>query len=253
MIRVAVVGALGRMGRSVIEVAQSDSRFYLCAALVRSKRASPDSANLSETLDVPCDVLIDFTVRGGTRPWLQRCVELKLPLVIGATGHDDGTNAAIRAAAELIPIVKASNFSTGVALLRKLAALAAEYLGANDYDVEIVETHHRHKRDAPSGTALTLIEAVQGGRGAAADALLGRRQEGERKSGQIGVHAVRMGEIVGQHEIHFSGHGETITLRHEAHSRETFARGALNAAAWVIGKPPGLYSMQDVLFSPDPA
>ena len=160
-------------------------------------------------------------------------------------------------------IVKAANFSIGMQALLNVVGRVAVELG-EEYDVEIVETHHRHKIDAPSGTALTIVAEIQkalnpsrereradpvasplvGGAGL----VFGRQGTvGERPKGQIGVHAVRMGDIVGQHEIHFSGPGETITIRHTAQSRETFAAGALRAAAWVIGKPPGLYSMRDVL------
>ncbi len=253
MIRLAVAGAAGRMGRCVLELAARDSRFQIVATL-----------GTGDQLQSNCDALIDFTDAAGTMPWLDACETQRIPMVIGATGHDKAQLARINQVARSIPIVKAANFSVGIqAVLNVLGSFARE-LG-KEYDVEIVETHHRHKIDAPSGTALSILAEVQrtneqclerkgAGKGAepppgdATSVVMGRHGTvGERPRGQIGVHAVRMGDIVGQHEIHFSGPGETITIRHIAHSRETFAAGALRAAAWIIGKPPGQYSMRNVL------
>lgn len=258
MIRLAVAGAMGRMGHSVVDLASRDARIELVAAI-----------DLSAPRTLPaCDVLIDFTNAQGTMEWLEVCETRRLPVVIGATGHDETQLARIAEVARNIPIVKAANFSIGIqAILNALGTIAAE-LG-DEYDVEIVETHHRHKIDAPSGTAKAIIEQIVAARplrtrsasdGPAVDPLAGARgldstpvvfgrcgKVGERPKGQIGVHAIRMGEVVGQHEIHFSGPGETITIRHTAHSRETFAAGALRAATWIVGKTPGLYSMRNVL------
>lgn len=253
MIRIALAGAAGRMGRCVLDLAAHDSRFEVAAAIDRSAQ---------RTLPI-CDVVIDFTDAAGTMEWLKTCESRRLPMVIGATGHDEGQLARIAQVARSIPIVKAANFSIGMQVVLNAVGRIAKELG-EEYDIEIVETHHRHKIDAPSGSALALLaEAQRGaeqnrdlmGMGKDAKPLLrdtkaafGRHGKvGERPKGEIGVHAVRMGEIVGQHEIHFSGPGETITIRHVAHSRETFAAGALRAAAWIIGKPPGLYSMRNVL------
>jgi len=258
MIRLAVAGAAGRMGRCVLELAAHDTRFEVAAGIDRSAQ---------RTLPA-CDVLIDFTSAAGTMEWLKTCESRRLPMVIGATGHDDAQLARIAQASHNIPIVKAANFSVGIqAVLNVLRKIASE-LG-DEYDVEVVEPHHRHKIDAPSGTAKAMVEQILAARtirtrsasdGPCMDPLAGARDSdsasviygrqgkvGERPKGEIGVHAVRMGEVLGQHEIHFSGPGETITVRHTAHSRETFAAGALQAAAWIIGKPPGMYSMRNVL------
>jgi len=253
----AVAGASGRMGRCVLELACRDPRFQIAAALTRSddSRAGVSCAIgevevvLLKDLRAPCDVLIDFTVGDGTLVWLETCVARRIPMVIGATGHDEPALVQIREASRTIPVVKDANYSTGIhALLAMLGPLVRK-LG-DGYDIEIVETHHRHKLDAPSGTALLLLDEILRANGRTRDGhvLFGRsgRSE-ERAKGQIGVHAVRMGEIVGRHEIHLSGPGETLTLIHAAQSREAFAAGALRAAQWVVGRSPGLYSMRDVL------
>ncbi len=246
MIRIALAGAAGRMGRCVLDLASRDSRFEVAAAI-----------DLNAQRPVPaCDAVIDFTNAAGTMEWLKTCESRRLPMVIGATGHDETQLARIAQAARSIPIIMTANFSVGVQVVLGVLGRIAKELG-DEYDIEIVETHHRHKIDAPSGTALAFAGEIQRGKEQSrpsqadegADHLVfGRHGKvGVRPKGEIGIHAVRMGEIVGQHEIHFSGPGETIAIRHTAHSRETFAAGALRAAAWIIGKPPGLYSMRNVL------
>jgi len=241
MIRLVVAGALGRMGRCVIECAARDSRFQLIAAVDQS-----DARTLPE-----CDVLIDFTNAAGTMEWLSECEQRRVAMVIGATGHDEKQAARIAQAAKTIPIVKAANFGVGINVLLDVIGHVAAALGPG-YDIEIVETHHRNKVDAPSGTALAIAEELKrlqsrGSKGP--DRLVfGRHgQVGARPEGQIAIHAVRMGDIVGQHEVHFGGPGETMTIRHAARSRDTFAVGALRAAAWIVGRPPGVYGMRDVL------
>ena len=243
MIRLAVAGAAGRMGRCVLEVAAHDSRFEVVAAIDLG----------TQQLIPACDVLIDFTDAAGTIEWLKTCESRRLPMVMGTTGHDEAQLTRITQVARGIAVVKAANFSVGVQVVLGVVGRIVAELG-DEYDIEIVETHHRHKSDAPSGTALSLLAEIQRGteqvrgRKGPDHVVFGRRGKvSERSKGEIGVHAIRMGEIVGQHEIHFSGPGETITLRHTAHSRETFAAGALRAAAWIIGRPPGLYSMRNVL------
>ena len=203
---------------------------------------------ITESLNSDCHVLIDFTVADGTMHWLEVCAARNVPMVIGATGHNDQQLETIKKVSQTIAIVKAPNCSIGIQAISNILAKLAKELGAA-YDVEIVETHHRHKVDAPSGTALLLADEIARSPGRSPnDRVFGREgHTGKRPKGQIGIHAIRMGEMVGQHEIHFSGHGETITLRHIAHSRETFAVGALRAAAWVTAQSPGLYTMQDVL------
>lgn len=255
-IKLAVAGAAGRMGQSVLWRAAKSDAFEVAAALV-----SPQDYEQSKTIRVqefefptatslaePCDVFIDFTVAAGTMHWLEVCRHWQTPMVIGATGHDDRQLAAIATAAHEIPIVKASNFSTGVqAMLSRIGTLVKQ-LGP-DFDVEIVETHHRHKLDAPSGTALSLLDEILKATGRTRDDVIFGREgrTGERPNGQICVHSVRMGEIVGHHEVHISGPGETLSFVHTAHSRMTFVAGALRAAKWIVRQRAGLYSMADVM------
>ncbi len=267
MIKLAVAGATGRMGRAVIDVVSQDDRFEIAAALTApgcptagsTVRANDRDVIVTEKLNAGCDVLIDFTVADGTMVWLEACEDRNLSMVIGATGHDGEQVQRIEKTARTIPIVKASNFAVGIQAILGIVRQLVTELG-DGYDVEVVESHHRYKIDAPSGTALTLVDEVQSARARSSspDAVPGSPQRdavvfgrhgrtGTRPPGQIGVHAIRRGGTIGHHEIHFSGHNETITLRHTAHSRETFATGALRAAAWVAGQTPGLYSMRDVL------
>ena len=262
MIRLAITGATGRMGRCVLELVAGDGRFCIEAALTgphdplsgKTLRVGDADIPIVERYEGACDVLVDFSLPTGTIAWLDDCQRRRIPMVIGVTGHDDAQTARIRAVARDIPIVLAANFSVGVNAVLGLLGPLARALG-NGYDIEIVETHHKHKVDAPSGTALAIVDEISRGNSTvaprskeSADLVFGRQgKTGERPAGQIGVHAVRMGEIIGQHEIHFSGCGETITIRHTAHSRESFVAGALRAAAWIVGRDAGLYSMRDVL------
>lgn len=263
MIRVALAGAFGRMGRDVLESAAADSTVKIVAALVTRRDREQESTTttitmgegvipVSTELTADCDVIVEFAGADGSMEWLNVCRTRRIPLVMGSTGHDEGNLSRVRDAASVIPIVKASNFSVGVQTLLRLSEEIRRALGC-DYDVEIVETHHRDKIDAPSGTALGIADAIRSadtksGQRIAVNLIRGRDgRTGPRPRGAIGVHAVRMGEIVGQHEIHFSGPGETLTVRHAASSRAPFARGALRAARWVVGRRPGLYSMRDVL------
>lgn len=192
------------------------------------------------------DVLIDFSSPSATEAICEAATKANRPMVIGTTGHSAEQQSIIEAAAREIPIVLAANFSVGVNALFSLAELAAKILGEN-FDVEIIETHHRMKKDAPSGTAKTLAEILQKARGT--EKIRHGREGliGERDKSEIGVHSVRGGDVVGDHTLIFAGDGERLELTHRASSRETFARGALRAARWVMGKPEGLYSMRDVL------
>jgi len=256
MIRLAVAGATGRMGRCVVECVARDERFTIIAALTSAgyllagsnAGVGQENLKITESLDGECDVLIDFTVAEGTMAWLEVCAARKIPLVIGATGHSDQQCETIKKVSRTLPIVKAPNCSVGIQVMAQVLSELARKLGP-DYDVEIVEAHHRHKIDAPSGTAILLADVIAQSTGRSSEGMIHGRKghTGPRPKGQIGIHSIRMGEIVGQHEIHFSGPGETVTIRHIAHSRETFATGALRAAAWVIEQPPGLYTLQDVL------
>ncbi len=195
------------------------------------------------------DVVIDFSAPEVTPALAALCLRHGKPLVIGTTGHTEAQKAELRACAARLPVVWSANYSTGVNLLFWLTRRAAEILGA-DYDLEIVEMHHRHKKDAPSGTAVRLAEILAAARGVALEAALrhGRRGwVGERSPAEIGLHAIRGGDVVGEHTVIFAAAGERVELTHKASSRETFALGALRAARWVVGRPPGLYDMQDVL------
>ncbi len=257
MIELAIAGASGRMGRCTLELASRDERFTITAALTdegcktcgSTIRLGDQELTIAEKLGTSCEVLIDFTTASGTMAWLDVCKRFAIPMVIGATGHDEDQIANIREATRIIPIVQAVNFSIGVGVITEAVARLARELG-EDYDIEVAETHHRHKIDAPSGTALAIVDEIlrATGRTMSDHVVFGRHGEtGERPRGQIGVHALRLGDTVSQHEVHFSGHGETITLRHTVHSRETFAAGALRAAAWVVGKEPGLYAPRDIV------
>ncbi len=261
MIRAAVAGACGRMGNTIIQAIVSTEGIELAGALEH-----PEHPLLGQEISLPgilpvtitsgpesistsVDVLIDFTTPEGSLNNLEACAELGIPVVIGTTGLGEEQKEAMHMFALRTPTVFSPNMSVGVNLLFKLAATAAAALGDN-YDVEIVETHHRMKKDAPSGTALALAEVVAKtlGRSLADKAVYARHgMIGERSAGEIGIQTVRAGDIVGEHTLLLAGPGERIELTHRAHSRDNFAGGAIRAARWVIGKEPGMYSMADVL------
>lgn len=261
MIRLAVAGAAGRMGVRIITLASQGDAFKVVAAIERGDHEAIGQdvgevcglgrmgLDVSENAAAGFDVLIDFSRPACTEAILGLGLKAGRPLVIGTTGHEPQALKAIDDAARKIAIVKAANMSVGVNLLLKLAGQLARALG-DEYDIEIVESHHRFKTDAPSGTALALRDAIveATGRDVETDVLYGRHGEaGQRPTRQIGMHALRIGDTVGEHEIHFGNLGETLVLRHSAHTRDTFATGALRAAAWVIDKPAGKYDMWDVL------
>jgi 4-hydroxy-tetrahydrodipicolinate reductase len=261
MIELAIAGAAGRMGCKVYAMANADPRFEVVAALEKTghpnigddagERAGMGHTGLpiQDRTQTEFDVLIDFSSPLGTIHWLDYCLTYRRPIVIGTTGHTPDQLAQIDSAALTIPVLKAANMSVGVNLLFKLAAQVAAALG-DEYDVEIVEAHHRFKADAPSGTAVAIRDAIiqATGRNADQDVIYGRQgNTGQRPQRQIGMHALRIGDTVGEHEIHFGNLGETIVLKHSAHTRDTFVQGALRAAAWLVGKPPGRYDMHDVL------
>jgi len=196
-----------------------------------------------------CDVLIDFTRPEATLAHLDACVAAGTGIVIGTTGFDDAGKAAIRRAAERIGVVFSPNMSVGVNATFKLLEMAAKMMNRG-YDIEIIEAHHRHKVDAPSGTALKMGETIAAALGEKlADVAVYAREghTGERRTGSIGFATVRGGDIVGDHTVTFAGLGERVEITHRAHSRDTFARGAVRAAEWVVGRVPGLYDMMDVL------
>ena len=260
MTRIAITGAAGRMGRRIVALAIQAERFDIAAALESAghEAIGKDAGELAGvgTFGVPVtaeltgrpDVLIDFSLPAGTMRWLTACRERAVAMVIGTTGLTASQQAEVADTGARIPIVHAANMSVGVNLLLKLVGQVAAALGM-EYDVEIAETHHRFKKDAPSGTAIALARRICEATGRDYDeaAVFGRQGVCPRGPGEIGIHALRVGDTVGEHTVHFGNLGETITLGHVAHTRDTFARGALRAAEWLTGRPPGLYDMQDVL------
>jgi 4-hydroxy-tetrahydrodipicolinate reductase len=260
-VRIIVIGATGRMGGCILRLASRDARFEIAAAVTerghealgRDVGAFHSFGNLgvalSDHCDAAADVAVDFSMPAGFRGWLADCTERGIPFISGTTGISDADRAALSKAATRIPVLWAANMSVGANLLMRMAAMAAAALGAA-YDIEISEAHHRGKKDAPSGTALAIAHAIVRGEAhtRALRIVTGRAGEtGPRAAEEIGIHAIRMGDTVGEHEVHFAADGELITLRHRATSRDTFAAGALRAAAWIVGRPPGLYQMADVL------
>ena len=253
--RVAIAGAGGRMGRALIEALQAERDLTLAAALdaAGSPAIGQTAGGRQIVADLGAlagaDVLIDFTRPEGTMAHLDACVAQRRALVIGTTGFSDAQKARIAEGARRIAIAWSPNFAIGVNVVFRLAQTAARALG-DAYDVEIVEAHHRHKVDAPSGTALKLGELVAGalGRDLGEVATHGRAGDtGERPAKAIGFHAIRGGDIVGEHTVIFAGTGERVEVTVRSQSRATYAAGALRAAKWLQGKPAGLYSMQDVL------
>jgi len=246
--KVAVAGAGGRMGRALADAVAADGELELAAAfdVPGSSAAGTSIGKVEVGTDAAaaksCDVLIDFTRPEGTLAHLAHA----RAMVIGTTGFSPQQKASIQAAAKKIPIVMAANFAIGVNAVYKLAQSAARILGEG-YDVEIIEAHHRHKVDAPSGTALKLGEIIASA-SQAKDFVHGRKGDtGERPKKQIGFHAVRGGDIVGEHTVLFAGSGERVEITVRSQSRATYAAGALRAAKWLQGRPAGLYDMFDVL------
>ncbi|MGS2723692.1 4-hydroxy-tetrahydrodipicolinate reductase [Porticoccus sp. GXU_MW_L64] len=264
MVRIAITGAVGRMGKALIEAVTAMPDVTLGAAVVR-----PDSSllgadagelagvgklgvalagDLATVLD-QFDVLIDFTTIDLTLANARLCADEGKPMVIGTTGFSDGQKAELAGASAKTGLCIASNFSTGVNLCFKLLQMAAQVMG-EDADIEIVEAHHRHKVDAPSGTALSMGEVVADtlGRDLKQVAVYGREgQTGARSRDTIGFATVRAGDIVGDHTVMFCADGERVEITHKAQSRQAFARGAVRAATWMASKDSGLFDMQDVL------
>ncbi|MBX3745501.1 MAG: 4-hydroxy-tetrahydrodipicolinate reductase [Verrucomicrobiae bacterium] len=241
MTKILINGSKGRMGQALLTCAARTSDLLVTAGI---DVGDDLSAALPGT-----DVLIDFSFHSVTPKVVRLCAERGIAAVVGTTGLGETEKTALHEAASRIPIVFATNFSTGVNTLFWLTRKAAEILGPS-FDLEVVEMHHRHKKDAPSGTATTLLETLAAVRQWQLDQVLRHGRAGivgERPSAEIGVHALRGGDVVGDHTVIYAGNGERLELTHKASSRETFATGALRAARWVFGKPPGLYDMQDVL------
>lgn len=253
--RLAVTGASGRMGREVLAAAADRD-----ASVVLAVSSDPDAvepatvdadtevvhdADLADALAAQeVDVLVDFTAPDATADYATACAEAGVALVTGTTGLTDDHRAALADAAGAVPVLHAPNFSKGVAVLHQLVEDAAAALA--DYDVELVETHHDGKTDAPSGTALSLLDAVDDARGES-PRVHGREGEAPRTEGEVGVHAVRAGDVTGVHEVWLAGGREELRLTHRAESRRVFAEGALDAAAWLAGRDAGQHEFAAVL------
>jgi len=256
--RLLVLGPSGRMGASVVAAASDHPALEISAAVDRESVAGvgaplPHAEHVTVTNDLAhgmqhADVYIDFTSADSTETAARAAKARKVAAVIGTTGLTPSASKAILELAEVAPVVVAANFSLGVNLLLGFARTAARILG--DWDAEISEIHHHHKRDAPSGTALAIARAIAAGRGVDYDAVKRHARDGDvgaRPAGEIGVTALRGGDVVGEHTAFFFGPHERIELTHRATSRAIFAQGAVHAAAWVVGQPPGRYDMLDVL------
>lgn len=261
MVRVALHGATGRMGRAIAALcAQADDLDVVGAV------AHPDdpaqgrdvgelagvgplgvfvSPQLSDAL-LGADVVIDFSLAPAMDAFLREAVAAKVPVISGTTGLTEGQIGALAHAATQVPLLWARNMSFGIQLLAELVEQAVRRLGA-DFDVEIVEVHHRNKVDSPSGTALRLADAARTGRAALVTRSARAGQVGARPSSEMGVFGVRGGDVIGDHAVHLLGPGERLELTHRATSRDVFAHGALRAARWIVGKPAGQYEIADVL------
>ena len=222
-VRVLLVGSKGRMGKTIVDLAKRDLNIDIVAQCDLGDAIGPAMKN--------SDVVIDFSQAGAIEEMCRAALQHRQSLVIGTTGHSSEQRHTIEKTAESLPVVFASNFSIGVNVLFALTRRAGEILGP-EFTPEISETHHRMKKDAPSGTAKTLSEILQKAR---------------KTDDQMPIESIREGDVVGEHTVIFSGPGERLELTHRASSREIFALGALRAAQWIAGKPAGLYSMQDVL------
>ncbi|MGI9457976.1 MAG: 4-hydroxy-tetrahydrodipicolinate reductase [Aeoliella sp.] len=260
-IKVAIHGAGGRMGQRLVALASADTNFEVVAAIESydHSRTGDDAGEVAGVGTIgfalgphwpdSADAVIDFSVPKATEELVEQCVKRGLPLVFATTGLSDDQERRLRAAAEVIPVVKAASMSLSVNLAMKLAEIAGDTLKDHPTgaDVEIIERHHRFKEDAPSGTALTFGEIIAGAMGQTSHQHGRSGRPGQRPHGEIGYHAVRTGENPGEHTIVFGLLGETLELRVAATNRDCYAQGALVAANWIQGRPARLYSMQDVL------
>lgn len=253
MIRVGIFGAGGRVGKLIIDDLHHESEISLGAVYVRDElNFSIDPAvlvtNDMATLLKGCDIVIDFSLPEATQLLLECAIKHPTPIVIGTTGLDAHQMNLLKMASESMPILYATNMSLGVALLNKLVYTAAKTL--EGFDIEIVEQHHRHKKDAPSGTALTLAHSAAAARDLDLNAVRVSGRDGnigERSRDEIAVMALRGGDIVGRHTVGFYNDGEFVELHHTATSRNTFSKGAIHAAKWLVGKGNGLYTIADCL------
>jgi 4-hydroxy-tetrahydrodipicolinate reductase len=241
MTKIIIIGAKGRMGQALVSCAKNFRDLKIVAAI---DRGDDLKSAISKS-----DAVVDFSSHDATPEIVEACAKNKKAIVVGTTGHSDSEKSAIEKYRTKIPIVLASNFSTGVNTLFWLTRKAAEILG-DDFDLEIIEMHHRLKKDAPSGTAKSLAEILAAVRKQQLEKISRHGRVGivgERINSEIGIHSIRGGDVVGDHTVIFANTGERLELTHKASSRDTFANGALRAALWVVKQKPGLYDMQNVL------
>jgi 4-hydroxy-tetrahydrodipicolinate reductase len=259
--KLIVVGAAGRMGKRIISLAADDSELKIAGAVEMQGHPDigkdagtvagiePVGVKIGGEFAAGADVVIDFSLPAVANATVEYCTANKTALVLGTTGLSSEQRKKIESAGDKIAVIYGTNMSVGMNVLFSLVGRTASMLG-EDYDIEIVEQHHRFKKDAPSGSALTLAENIckETGKDFDRSIVVGRAgKDATRQKGTIGIHAVRAGDIVGKHDVIFSTLGETVTLAHSAHSRDAFASGAIRAAKWLIGRKPGIYRMSDVL------
>lgn len=243
MIKVLINGACGRMGKEVEKIVEASENMTVAAKVDKMAAESGCYTDIND-FSGEADIIIDFSNHLGTKDLLDYAVKKNIPTVVATTGHTDEELKLIEEAGKKIAVFHSANMSLGVALLCELAVKAAATMP--DADIEIVETHHNRKLDAPSGTALMIANAIKAVR-EKAQFVFGREGMAKREKNEIGVHAVRRGNIVGIHEVLVSTDSQTITLKHEAHSRALFAEGAVSAAEFILGKPAGLYNMNNIV------
>lgn len=249
MTRIAISGACGRMGRVIARLCKERDGCEVCAGIDKLGEQYDSFPVYKSVFDMPekPDVIIDFSHPSALDNLLSYCKMNGVPAVLATTGYSDEERAKITSASEEIPVFFTFNMSLGINLLVELARKAAQVLG-NDFDIEILEKHHNQKKDAPSGTAIMIAEAINEELGNSKHYVYDRHSVRKpRDKAEIGMSAIRGGTIVGEHDIIFAGHDEVITLSHSAQSREVFASGAVNAAVYLCGKPAGLYAMSDLI------
>lgn len=241
MVRIIITGSKGRMGQALISCAPRHEEICVTGQI--------DLGDDLKSVIEQADAVIDFSFHSAATEIAALCAQHRKALIVGTTGHTESEQGAIKTCAEVVPVVWASNYSTGVNTLFWLTRKAAEILGPG-FDLEVVEMHHRFKKDAPSGTAMTLAGILAEVRQQQLSEVIRHGRQGitgERTSTEIGMHSLRGGDVVGDHTVIFANLGERVELTHRAASRDTLANGALRAAAWVVRQKPGIYSMQDVL------
>jgi len=252
MVRILINGCSGTMGRVLTEMIQTNPDIEIIAGVDPAAQAKESSYPVYTTfadVDKTVDIIIDFSTPEALRSVFEGALQIDAALIIATTGHSDDDKALIKARAESLPIFQAANMSLGINLMSELIQKAAAVLG-DQFDIEIIEKHHNLKKDAPSGTAYALAEAINQVFMNSKKYVFGRHTRTERrKTGDIGIHAVRAGTIVGEHQVLFAGKDEVLEIRHSAYSKQVFAAGVLQVARFMLGKPPGYYTMKDMIFA----